>query len=65
MRALQNSTLCLEQVHHVRQPGQGVPIAGLHGRKGPDHPFEGQSALDLRVIINIRIIIEVDEVMIS
>src|SRR4051812_2199019 len=36
-------------IHHVRNPGQGMPIAGMPGRESPDQRLGCHAALHLRV----------------
>ena len=52
-------------VKYVREPGDRVPIAGMGSHKGPRHFRGGKSMLNMRVVINVEIIIHIDEAMIS
>jgi len=54
-------------VSHVRQPGDGVPVAGnfIKGSEGPNNIFAGYAACYMGVTRNVAIIIQIQELVIS
>ncbi len=50
-------------VNHMRQPGERMPVGGVKGGEGPGNPFQRQAADDHRVVPDVEIVIEVDELM--
>src|SRR5208337_351752 len=51
-------------VEHVGKPGQGNPIRVGVG-EGPGQSSQGKAPLDLGIVGYIKIIIEIDELMVS
>ena len=52
-------------VQHVRQPCQGMPIAGMSGGKGPDKAFESQAGLHVMITGDVLNVVVADEVIMS
>lgn len=48
-------------IGHVREPGQGQPVAGAGGGEGPFHAGPGQALLNERVVGDIDVVVEIDE----
>src|ERR1051326_5106580 len=48
-------------IQGVRKPGQGMPIRGVAAAEGPDHSFPGQPLVNVRVLGDVKRVIEVDE----
>src|SRR5437879_4879416 len=50
-------------VEHVRQPGQGKPVAGVAGLKGPAGVGKGQSCCYVWILSDIFRIVVIEEVI--
>src|ERR1043166_1899818 len=50
-------------VEHVRERGQRMPVARVRVRKRPDHIAEAQSSAHDRVLVDVNVIVEVNEIM--
>src|SRR6266542_5870889 len=50
-------------VHHVRQPRHGVPVARVKRTKGPKAPFTCETLLDNRVYTDIVAVVEGNQLM--
>jgi len=50
-------------VQHVRQPGQGVPVADLVETKRPEEVLDGQSFLNVWIRGDVEIVVEIYEFM--
>src|ERR1035441_1192558 len=50
-------------IQHVRQPGQGMPIAGVAAAEGPPHTRPGDARANGRVLRDIIPVVEIDEVV--
>ena len=48
-------------VEHVRQPGERMPVGGVEMAEGPDHVLPAQAAGDVRVAIDILVVVKVHE----
>ena len=48
-------------IKHVRQPGQGMPVAGIRGSKCPDDPVFCEAILDLAVFSDVSGVIKADK----
>jgi hypothetical protein len=48
----------------VGEPCHGMPVARMHCRKSPKDSSEGQPLLDMRVVCDIKVVIEVNEFVI-
>ena len=49
-------------VNHVRQPCQGVPVAGMYGRECPENLSASQTGLYMAILCDIYIVIITDKV---
>jgi hypothetical protein len=52
-------------VSHMRQPGEGMPVAGIDGTESPNNILAGYAPHDVRVFRDIDIIVEPNELMAS
>lgn len=50
-------------VQHVRQPGQGVPVADLVETKRPEEVLDGQAFLNVWIRGDVEIVVEIYEFM--
>src|ERR1041384_3229197 len=50
-------------IEHVRERGQRMPVARVRVRKRPDHIAEAQSSAHDRVLVDVNVIVEVNEIM--
>ena len=50
-------------IQHVGEPSERVPVGGMKVRKGPDDSLGSETACDLRIIIDIDLIVGVDELV--
>src|SRR5271157_1687209 len=50
-------------VQHVREPGQRVPVAAAIRGEGPGSPCAGQAPANMRVLVNVISVVEVDKVV--
>src|ERR1051326_7931536 len=50
-------------IEHVRERGQRMPVARVRVRKRPDHIAEAQSSAHNRVLVDVNVIVEVNEIM--
>src|SRR4051812_9981584 len=50
-------------VDHVRQPRKRVPVTGVEGGERPDDSPPAQAGRDHRVVANVKVIIEIDELV--
>ena len=48
-------------IDHVRQRGEGMPIAGMGGREGPNERGGPEALVDHRLVLNIGVIIQIHE----
>ena len=48
-------------VHHMRDPGEGVPVVGMMGGEGPDDIVEREAGSYLGVFRDVLVVVEVDE----
>src|ERR1700719_3292715 len=52
-------------VQHVGKPGERVPVRRVRLGERPDNSFARQPAKDLRILIHIRAVIEIDELVMN
>ena len=50
-------------VEHVRQPGEGMPVAQEGGREGPGDGLAREAGLHVRVVDHVAVVVVVDEVV--
>ena len=50
-------------IDHVRDPGERVPVGGMAFCKGPDDIFQREAGFYVRVIENVFIVVEIDEIV--
>ena len=50
-------------IEHMREPCQGMPIAGMSGCKGPDKAFESQAGLHVMITGEVLNVVVADEVI--
>ena len=50
-------------IEHVREPGQWMPIVGMKMGEGPNNPAAGQASYNLRIFVDVDIVIEVYEIV--
>ena len=48
-------------IEHVGDPGQRMPVVGIASGESPGHSSHRQSWRDLRVVIDIGIIVEIEK----
>ena len=48
-------------VEHVGEPGERMPVGGVRGGEGPGDAVGGQAARDMRVLVDVVAVVEVDE----
>src|ERR1051325_3134867 len=51
------------EVEHVREPGDGVPVAGVAAGEGPIDVIESQARLDARILRDIKAIVVIHEIV--
>jgi hypothetical protein len=49
-------------IHHVGNPGQGMPVCGMSGGECPLDALYGEAVLNVPVFCNVPGIIETDEI---
>ena len=52
-------------VHHMRDPGQRMPVAGVAALEGPEQAGPGQPGFDVGIIADVVGVIEVNELVAS
>ena len=52
-------------VRHERQPRQRVPVGGMALGERPSDPGGAQAVGNLRIIVNVQVVVEVDKVEVS
>ncbi len=52
-------------IQHVGHPGDRMPVAGVGARQGPAHSFPSQSVLHHRIVCHVKMVVVVDELMVS
>ena len=59
--------VCTEKlaIKHMRQPGQRMPVAGMARGEGPDGTDTCQAGINIRVIRDVNVVVEVDELKIA
>jgi hypothetical protein len=50
-------------IQGMRQPGQGMPVSITKGRERPLHGVPRRTGQDMVILLNIRQVIEIDEVV--
>ena len=50
-------------IEHMGQPCQRMPISSIGGREGPADVSPGQPPLNVRVVSDIQIVIQADELI--
>src|SRR2546423_1428995 len=50
-------------IKHVRDGGNRVPVVGVHMGKGPANSAKAEAARDLRLIVDVNIIVVVQELV--
>jgi len=46
---------------HVRQPGDGDPIASVTGFEGPNNSVQREAVFDERIVVNVFVVVVVEE----
>lgn len=52
-------------VHHMGDPGEGVPVRGSGGGEGPGQPLWGNPGDDSGILEDIRMVVQGDEVVLQ
>ena len=50
-------------VEQMGEPRERMPVVGMVGREGPDDGTAGQAMLDMRIIVDVVVVVVVDERM--
>jgi len=50
-------------IQHVRQRGERMPVFGMRMRECPDKSVACQAAADLRVLVNVFVVVKINEAM--
>lgn len=52
-------------IYHMRNPGDGVPVAGVGGSEGPGDTLPSQPVLNVQVLRDVILVIKIDEIVMS
>src|SRR5256885_15264166 len=50
-------------IGHVREPGQGMPIAGVKSLEGPEQSLSGESGPHVRVLGDVLLIVVIEKLV--
>jgi hypothetical protein len=50
-------------IEHVRNTRQGMPVSGMKMGKYSNHAIECDALDDARILVNVNVVIEIDEIV--